>query len=147
EIAYKLALALGTVKWYNRQIYDKLGVTSRTQAVARARQLHLMAGSTASDVQPTPIHTLPAQTTHLIGRQHEIAEAQRLLKTVRLLTLTGPPGTGKTRLALEVACEIAHQFADSVHFVPLSPISDASLIANAIAGVLKVEEVVSEPLM
>jgi DNA-binding CsgD family transcriptional regulator len=74
EIAQKLNLALSTVKWYNRQIYDKLGVKSRTQAIARAQRLGLLGDAAA----PGPVLNLPAQTTGLVGRKHEISEARRL---------------------------------------------------------------------
>jgi len=78
---------------------------------------------------------LPAQRTALIGRQQELAEIKRLLleEEVRLLTLTGPGGTGKTRLALEAAKDLTAHFAGGVIFVPLAPITDPDLVAPAIA--------------
>ncbi len=81
---------------------------------------------------------LPTQLTSFIGRDREIAEASRLLRDTRLLTLTGPGGTGKTRLSLQVAAESADAFPDGVFFVPLAPVFDPGLVASTIAQVLRV---------
>jgi non-specific serine/threonine protein kinase len=144
EIAQHLILTQGTVKWYNRQIYGKLGVSSRTQAIMRARQAGLLEGGPPAPA--APVHNLPAQTTHFIGRKREIAEVKRLLQTARLLTLTGSPGTGKTRLALRVASDVLDDFSDGIYFVNLAPLADAALVANSIASALGVTESVSQPL-
>jgi len=78
---------------------------------------------------------LPAQRTRLIGRQRELADIEHLVaeRKVRLATLTGPGGIGKTRLALEAAQLLAPRFEGGVYFVPLALIRDASLVATAIA--------------
>lgn len=65
-------------------------------------------------------HNLPVQLTRFIGRDEELAEVAKLLRARRLLTLTGAGGTGKTRLALQVAAEVAPEFPDGVFFVPLA---------------------------
>jgi predicted ATPase/DNA-binding XRE family transcriptional regulator len=93
----------------------------------------------AHGVQPT---NLPPQLTPFIGRDREVEEARhRLLHPeVRLLTLTGPGGVGKTRLGLEVAGRVLDQFADGVGFVSLAPISDPALVPSAIAQALQVEQ-------
>src|SRR4051794_38075059 len=88
EIAQKLSLATSTVKWHNRQIYEKLGVSNRTHAIAHARHMGLLKEAGAASTRVAPLHHLPAQTTRLVGRERELAEVERLLKTVRLLTLT-----------------------------------------------------------
>jgi predicted ATPase/class 3 adenylate cyclase/Tfp pilus assembly protein PilF len=87
-------------------------------------------------------HNLPVQATPLIGREQEVEEVkQRLLRPdVRLLTLTGPGGTGKTRLSLNVAAELLDHFADGVFFVPLAPITDPSLVITTIAQTLGVRK-------
>lgn len=92
--------------------------------------------------------SLPAQMTSLVGRQQEIAALKALLSRpdVRLLTLTGPSGTGKTRLALAVAETIAHAFADGPAFVPLAPIQEPALVCSAIARALAVHEPARRPL-
>ena len=80
-------------------------------------------------------NNLPIQLTPLIGREKEMALAAHLLRRddVRLLTLTGPGGTGKTRLGLQVAAELSDHFADGVFFVNLAPIRDPTLVLPTIA--------------
>ena len=88
---------------------------------------------------------LPPQLTSFVGRIREVAEAKRLLGTTRLLTLTGPGGTGKTRLSLQLAANSIADFADGVFFVPLGPIEDAGLVAPAILAALGLRESPQEP--
>src|SRR5437660_12330610 len=92
-------------------------------------------------------HTLPVSLTSLIGREHEVQSIHALLSRpdVRLLTLTGTAGVGKTRLAFEVARELVHEFADGVHVVSLAPISDPDLVIATIAHRLGLMESGSQP--
>ncbi len=85
---------------------------------------------------------IPVQRTGFVGREKEVAAAKEMLlrPEVRLLTVTGPGGIGKTRLGVEVASGLAEQFPGGVHFVPLSALRDAGLIASAIAQTLSIRE-------
>jgi predicted ATPase/DNA-binding CsgD family transcriptional regulator len=97
----------------------------------------------------TYTHNLPVQPTPLIGREQQVAVAKHLLQRqdVRLLTLIGPGGTGKTRLGLQVAAELCEHYPTGVFFVDLSPISDPALVVPAIAQVLGVKEADGQPLL
>jgi predicted ATPase/class 3 adenylate cyclase len=92
-------------------------------------------------------NNLPVQLTNFIGRAREVQEARRLLATTRLLTLTGPGGTGKTRLSLEVGAQLIDDFRDGVFFVPLSALSDPALVAPTISQHLGVYETGGRPPM
>ncbi len=91
----------------------------------------------SSEVSP---NNLPIQLTSFIGRSKETSEVKQLLSNGRLLTLTGPGGSGKTRLALQVAAESIDHFPDGVFFVALAPITDPGLVASTIAQPLGVAE-------
>src|SRR5207249_2731426 len=71
---------------------------------------------------------LPIPATPFLGREHELAEVCGLLEDARLLTLTGPGGTGKTRLGLQAAGEAAERYPDGIFWVPLAPLRDSELV-------------------
>ncbi len=85
-------------------------------------------------------NNLPLQLSSFIGRERELGEIAALLRQARLITLTGPGGTGKTRLALQAAAEALDAFPDGVFFVDLAPIADLALVPSAIAQALGVQE-------
>jgi len=149
EIAQALFLSLNTIKWHNRQIYSKLGVANRRQAVEFAlREGLLKEQQQLTDHPPTVVHKnkIPVQITSLVGREQEVEEVSQLLSSTRLLTLTGPGGVGKTRLALQVSETIAKagSFVDGIYFVELAPLNDPSLVANAIIDILEITNVREE---
>jgi predicted ATPase/class 3 adenylate cyclase len=91
-------------------------------------------------------NNLPAPVDSFIGRQMELAEVAEALRADRLVTLTGPGGSGKTRLALEVAASLVPAFADGVWFVALATISDGARLVEAVAQVLGVSDVTGEAI-
>jgi predicted ATPase/transcriptional regulator with XRE-family HTH domain len=148
----------------SRQLAEKLAgcfgldATERVAFIQAARA-ERSADHMALPTQPVapphfPRTNLPAQLTALIGREQAIATISALLRrhpgqgaTIRLLTLTGPGGVGKTRLGLQVAAELADDFPDGVYFVDLAPIRDHNLVSGALAQVLGVRESGGKPLL
>ncbi|HXG26054.1 MAG TPA: adenylate/guanylate cyclase domain-containing protein [Candidatus Binatia bacterium] len=85
-------------------------------------------------------NNLPTQLTSFVGREKELQEAGSLLESNRLVTLTGPGGTGKTRLSLQVAANAAERYPDGVFFVPLETVREPGLVASRIAGAIGLAE-------
>jgi predicted ATPase/DNA-binding XRE family transcriptional regulator len=132
-----------------RMLADALALGERDRAalLAAARPATLQGDATGG---AWPSHySLPIPLTRLIGREAEIETLHEKLhrRDVRLVTLTGVGGTGKTRLAIAVAMGLAGVFPDGVVFVDLSPLSDPALVVPTIATTLGVREVVGERLI
>lgn len=124
-------------------------------AFARAGQVAESASAVSSASARTPWRrrarsptNVPVPLTSLIGREREVAAVINYLlrDELRLVTLSGPPGIGKTRLGLRVAAELNHDFEDGVFFIPLAPITDPALVIPTIAKTLGVQES-SAPLL
>jgi predicted ATPase/DNA-binding SARP family transcriptional activator len=117
------------------------------------RRLHeLIAGDDpALRVEPEELRArrhLPTPATALVGRRTQVDDLVRILRApgVRLLTLTGPGGAGKTRLAIQAAADLAGRFDDGVFFVELAPVEDAELVPQAVVRALGADEDADEPL-
>src|SRR5947209_16983551 len=97
---------------------------------------------TATAVETPSLSRFPLPPTSLIGREQEMTRALTRLRSdgVRLLTLTGPAGIGKTRLGLQIAHELGEHFADGVVFVALDALRDASLLMSVLAQALGLRE-------
>ena len=143
EIAYRLSVAVSTVKWYARQIYAKLGVENRHEAVRYAQGVGLLADAPPALRPPA----LPALVSPLLGREHELSELARLVRNPahRLITVLGPGGMGKTVLALDIGRRATSHFADGVYFVPLAPLTSAEHIISAIAKTLDIQLNLDDP--
>ena len=135
EIADQLHLAESTVKDYVGKILSKLYVKNRRQAVERAKALGLLDSDQRTAVSP-PVN-LPAEPNPFVGRRDELVEIMQLLGETRLLTLTGPGGMGKTRLALKAAEGASDDFEDGRFFVSLAPIRSVEHITQTIAEGVK----------
>src|ERR1700746_1204610 len=90
---------------------------------------------------------LPRPLTSLIGRERELAQARRLLAGSYLVTLTGPGGSGKTRLGIALAAEVAGDYPDGVFFVPLAPVREPGLAPATSAQSLGLQDPRDRPLM
>jgi predicted ATPase/DNA-binding CsgD family transcriptional regulator len=91
--------------------------------------------------------TLPKPLTSFIGRERELAQAKALLAGSYLVTLTGPGGSGKTRLCIALAAAVAGDYRDGVYFVPLAPVRDPGLVPSTIAQHIGLQDARDRPLM
>jgi len=143
QIAKRLFIAERTAEGHVEQIRNKLGFTSRSQIAA------WVASSPPLD-QPyvRPRHNLPSHPDDIVGREKEIAEVSELLARRRgVLTLTGPGGVGKTRLAVAVAASMLEQFSDGVWFIDLAPLREQDHIASSVARTLGLQPLAGRPVI
>ena len=112
----------------------------RLLELARQARLGELPESERAAESPLPNHNLPLQMTSFIGRDRDIAEVKHWLLDYRLVTLTGPGGCGKTRLALRIASDLFSVYEQGVWLVEFAPLSDPALIPQAVAAVLGVRE-------
>ena len=96
---------------------------------------------------PQLSHNLPVLVSSFVGRDTEVIEVHKLVEASRLVTLTGAGGSGKTRLALQVAAESLDRFAEGVWLVELASLSDSALVTSTVAAALRVREEPEQPLL
>ena len=106
----------------------------------------------SGEVNTGPAHVstpnnLPAQLSSFVGRERQLAELRRLLRKSRLITLTGPGGAGKTRLALRLAAEVLDRHPDGVWLVDLATLNDARLLEQTVASACGVPEQGRRPML
>lgn len=152
-LAEALAVALA-VPEAQRAAFVRFARASRSENAIPANPpiAHLAQPNDVSPALPLPsapalrVTALPAAVTSFVGRETELHQLTGLLSQphVRLLTLTGPPGTGKTRLGLELARSIANEYPTGATFIALSPLADAALVLKAIVQQLGLNAATSE---
>jgi predicted ATPase/DNA-binding CsgD family transcriptional regulator len=146
-IARQLVLAPETVKWYTKQIYSKLDVHSRDEAITVVRALRLLPiDSDASSDTSSPV-PLSIPEPSLLGRANDLARVSTLVRDARLVTLVGPPGVGKTRLSQHIAAMLQSDFADGAQFVELASVSRPEEVLLAIAAALEIGEDGRQPIL
>lgn len=112
----------------------------RLKDLAAPRTLYQLGQREFPPLRTPKLSNLPVQATEIIGREGEGAAAVALLREHRLVTLVGPGGTGKTRLALQVATEVIEEFDDGVFWISLAAVHDTELVESTIAQVLEVTD-------
>ena len=115
-------------------------------ATGRFPPPHRLIGPPKGEIFDPPRHNLPAPRTSFVGREREIVEVKRALSMTRILTLTGAGGSGKTRLALEVARDLVGAYPDGVWLVELAGLSEGDLVPQAVATALGATERPGQPL-
>ena len=132
-----------------RRLAEGLGLNETDRAALLAAS-HMPGSIRSAGTRPADggiRHNLPTQLTSFIGRVQETAEIRRALAKTRLLTLTGPGGVGKTRLALRVAERERSTYRDGVWILELAPLQEATQVPQLVASVLQIREHPGEPLI
>jgi predicted ATPase/DNA-binding SARP family transcriptional activator len=146
--AGRQAEALEVYEETRRALADRLGVDPSPELAAvhlsilRREDPAPAPAAAAPAILSSPRTNLPAQLTSFVGREEESRRVGKLLRETRLVTLTGPGGAGKTRLAGESAAALVEEMPDGVWFVPLAPVSDPADVVQAVLAALGVPETV-----
>ena len=150
EIAEAVILTVGTVKWYNRQIYSKLGVRNRTEAITQAQRLGLLRSASPA-AAPVPSSRTGTQSPRASDLVHW--QSQRTCRTENIAAGDAPghahraAGDRQDAPCARSRVRAAEHYQDGVYFVSLASIQDASLVAHTIAQVLNVKESGSESII
>jgi predicted ATPase/DNA-binding SARP family transcriptional activator len=141
--------ALDAHRAARRVLLDELGLEPGPEL--RRLQQAILDHDPALLVEPAELRArrhLPAPATALVGRRAQLDEVVAMLRApgIRLVTLTGPGGAGKTRLAIQAAAELVDRFEHGIFFVDLAPVEDAGLVAQAIAQAIGLAERAAQPL-
>jgi len=138
EIADNLFITVGTVRWYNKQIYSKLGTSRRTEAIALARQMGLIVDNDdpQTDTNDKKHFILPETTGPFIGREQDVQEIVTLMDSpdIRLVSIIGAGGMGKSRLSLEVGHIISRNYIGGALFIDLTSIRNPDDIAQLVVS-------------
>ena len=140
EIADQLFVTKETVRWYNKQIYSKLGTSRRTGAIALAREMGLIGEPPAPSPDNQNIHhTLPFTTGPFVGRDEELAQLSELLQRpdIRLLSIIASGGMGKSRLSLELGHLVKSNYQQGAVLIDLTPARHSDDIAKLAVASLK----------
>ncbi|MGB7338911.1 MAG: tetratricopeptide repeat protein [Phototrophicaceae bacterium] len=145
EIADQLYITKETVRWYNKQIYSKLGTSRRTEAIALAREMGLI-GNTQTENAKAIRHKLPTTTGPFIGRDNDLKDLSDLLHNpdIRLLSIIATGGMGKSRLSLELGHLINGNYEHGVVFIDLTSIQNHADIAEFLLSSLGLNIVESQ---
>jgi predicted ATPase/DNA-binding XRE family transcriptional regulator len=130
-----------------RRLAEGLGLDARTQSALLASVHPKVKFDTAEADNALDLSPLPRPLTSFVGRERELAEIKHLLASTRLLTLVGPGGVGKTRLALYLATDLVHKFRDGVLLVELAGIADPRIVPRAIATGLGLRDQPGRPMV
>ncbi|MEO1667691.1 MAG: tetratricopeptide repeat protein [Chloroflexota bacterium] len=147
EIAEQLFITKETVRWYNKQIYSKLGTSRRTEAIALAQKFGLIGSAAPAEPDVPSTTTLPAEPPHLpnpvgpfIGRDAELRDLTVLLQQpeVRLVSIIAAGGMGKSRLSLELAHMVKPDYEHGAVFIDLTTVRSPDAIVRAALNSLRV---------